>query len=136
MPGSLMPWLFIPPVWTGLEILFSVQSAPTAMKTYLYNPKSDQWREIANPGTREGSGFSEGVRLDDGRVVIYSGEPNNPFHVLDVKSGNWVRSGPAPGLLPGGPLVSTGRSVFLWGVASKDHFVQTRSPNASWLWSP
>ncbi len=136
MPGSLMPWLFIPPVWTGLEILFSAQSTPTAMKTYLYNPKSDQWREIANPGTREGSGFSEGVRLDDGRVVIYSGEPNNPFHVLDVKSGNWVRSGPAPGLLPGGPLVSTGRSVFLWGVASKDHFVQTRSPNASWLWSP
>lgn len=136
VPESFMPWLSISPIWTGREVLFSAQTTPQAMKTYAYDPKANGWREMANPPSGDAPGYYEGVRLDDGRVVVGGRDPNNPLLVLDPATGRWSGSGPAPGPLPTGTVVSIGSSVFLWGAAVKDSLVQVRSPNTALLWSP
>ena len=106
------------------------------MKSYLYSPEADRWREVANPQSGERPGYYGGVRLDDGRIVVNAYDPSGPLRVLDLEAGTWTRSGSAPGLLPVDPLVSTGSSVFLWGIGAVDHTVRPRSPNAAWLWWP
>ena len=139
LPGELAMWPYLSPVWSGQEVLLTSNKAGSdALATYAYDPRLDQWRTVASPEISEGSTYSRGVRLDDGRVIVRVTNPEGPLQIFDPKSGQWSSSGPAPGAMPtpDGALVSTGGSVFHWGIATDGDTVQTRSPNAAWLWSP
>lgn len=138
--GQLGGWLNLSPVWAGAEVILTSQDDPGAAATYAYDLRADRWRTITDPDTSVAPAYFDGVRLDDGRVVVRVGNPEHPFQILDPATGTWSSSGPPPGPLPttGGALASTGTSVFNWGIASAPdgQTVNSRAPNAAWLWSP
>jgi len=142
-PAALAGWLDLPPVWTGQAILFSsslegsATGSPKAT-TYTYEPATDRWGTLAHPDLSMGSGLFGAAGFVDGRVVVRVGNPSNPLQILNSESGQWSNSGPPPGPVPSADSgsVSTGSSVFLWGVSFKDGSTQSSSPNAAWLWSP
>ncbi|HEV2811229.1 MAG TPA: protein kinase [Acidimicrobiales bacterium] len=139
LPGELQGWPFLSPVWSGREVvLASTEADSEAPATYAYDPKLDQWRTIGNPDLNVAPGYFEGVRLNDGRVVVRVGNPEHPLQILEPETGQWSSSGSPPGATPtpDAALVSIGNSVFHWGIATDGDFAQTRSPNAAWLWSP
>jgi hypothetical protein len=139
LPGDLAMWPFLPPLWSGREVVLNSGRAGSGeTATYAYDPKSDRWRTIGNPDTSVAPAYFRGVRLDDGRVVARVGNREQPFQVLDPKSGRWSAYGPPSGALPApdGALVSVGSSVFHWGIATDGSMVKPRSPNAAWLWRP
>ncbi len=138
--GQLNGWLYLSPIWTGAEVILTSQGGRGAAATYAYDLRADRWRTIANPDTSVAPGYFDGVRLDDGRVVVRVGNPEHPLQILDPTTGTWSSSGPPPGPLPmpGGALASTGTSVFSWGIASAPDGLSgdPRTPNAAWFWSP
>ncbi len=139
LPGEIAGWPFLSPLWSGQEVIVSsTRAGSDAPATYAYDPDLDRWRTIDDPDLSIAPGYFSGVALDDGRRVVRVGNVEHPLQVFDPKTGRWSSSAPAPGALPtpDGALVSTGTSVFHWGIATDGNTVQARSPNAAWLWSP
>ena len=136
LPADLSPWLFISGLWTGREAIFSGNGGPGPGATFAYDPPADRWRGVENLGIDEAPAAHEGVGLDDGRVVVGGANPASPLHVLDPATGKWSGSGRPPGPVTTSSTVSIGPSVFVWGIVNVNGTVQTRLPNAAWLWSP
>lgn len=135
-PTVIRGWPHMDPIWSGREVVLNSEGSKEA---YAYDPKTNTWRTIASPDLSIASGYFRGVRLDNGQVVVRVGNPQQPLQILDPVSGKWSTSGPPPGALPGadGALVSTGTSVFHWGItAEEDGIAAAQSPNGAWLWMP
>lgn len=134
-PTFIRGWPHMDPIWTGREV---VLNSDGGAGTYAYDPQTNTWRTISNPDLSIASGFFRGVQLDNGQVVVRVGNPQQPLQILDPVTGTWSTSGPPPGALPGpdGALVSTGTSVFHWGLTEGDGYAAVQSPNGAWLWTP
>ena len=140
-PTELSMWPFLVPGSAGGQAVLSGMppNAPTGPSpngepakgtTLIYDPAGDRWRSVPAPFQNNGPASDA---LDGGRLVQGTG----PLYVLDVRAGRWSVSSAPPGPLVGdGAMLSTREAAFVFGITSDGTMVQSRSPNAAYLWAP
>lgn len=132
MPASTGP---MPPhlATTGKEILLVGETAALA-----YDVAKNRWREIPSADLAMAPGNFQAVTLQAGKVVAHVENGQTTLDVYSSDTGQWTVAGPPPGAPPSHDvaLVSTGKSVVLFGISGAGPGVNTTAPNAAWSWSP